>query len=174
MSGIIDAEARAQIEELVARYAHAIDNDLIEDWPLFFIDDGQYLVTTRENLAKGRPIGIMYCDGRGMMQDRVTALRQAIVFEPHVYRHIVGSTLISAAEDGSYAAASNFHILRTGADGAVVIHLWLRPLSRRDRLASRSDAISQAHSRARFLAHRHPARDPIVISCRGRLYSSTA
>ncbi len=141
MSGIIDAEARAQIEELLARYAHAIDNDLIEDWPLFFIDDGQYLVTTRENLAKGRPVGIMYCDGRGMMQDRVTALRQAIVFEPHVYRHIVGSTLISAAADGSYAA-------------------W--PLSRRDRLASRGDAISQAHGRARFLAHRHPSRDPVV------------
>ena len=122
MSGIIDAEARAQIEELLARYAHAIDNDLIEDWPLFFIDDGQYLVTTRENLAKGRPVGIMYCDGRGMMQDRVTALRQAIVFEPHVYRHIVGSTLIGAAADGSYAAESNFHILRTGADGAVVTY----------------------------------------------------
>jgi 3-phenylpropionate/cinnamic acid dioxygenase small subunit len=81
MSGIIDAEARAQIEELLARYAHAIDNDLIEDWPLFFIEDGQYLVTTR-NLAKGRPVGNMYCDGRGMMQDRVTALRQAIVFKP--------------------------------------------------------------------------------------------
>jgi len=95
---------------------------LIEDWPLFFIDDGQYLVTTRENLAKERPIGIMYCDGRGMMQDRVTALRQAIVFEPHVYRHIVGSTVISPTEDGSYAAASNFHILRTGADGAVVTY----------------------------------------------------
>ena len=64
----------------------------------------------------------MYCDGRGMMQDRVTALRQAIVFEPHVYRHIVGSTVISPTEDGSYAAASNFHILRTGADGAVVTY----------------------------------------------------
>jgi len=49
-------------------------------------------------------------------------LRQAIVFEPHVYRHIVGSTVISPTEDGSYAAASNFHILRTGADGAVVIY----------------------------------------------------
>src|SRR6266478_5111870 len=122
MSGIIDAEARAQIEELLARYAHAIDNDLIEDWPLFFIDDGQYLVTTRENLAKERPIGIMYCDGGGMMQDRITALRQAIVFEPHVYRHIVGGTLIEAAEDGSYTVESNFHILRTGVDGAIVTY----------------------------------------------------
>src|ERR1700736_1905563 len=64
----------------------------------------------------------MYCDGRGMMQDRVTALRQAIVFEPHVYRHIVGSILINPAADGSYAAESNFHILRTGADGTVVTY----------------------------------------------------
>jgi 3-phenylpropionate/cinnamic acid dioxygenase small subunit len=70
---MIDAAARAQLDELLASYAHAIDNDVIEDWPLFFTDEGQYLITTRENLAKGRPIGIMYCDGRGMMQDRVTA-----------------------------------------------------------------------------------------------------
>jgi hypothetical protein len=89
----VHAAARAQIEELLVRYAHAIDNDEIENWPLFFAEDGQYLVTTLQNHAKGWPVGIMYCDGRGMMQDRVTALRQAIVFEPHVYRHIVGSTL---------------------------------------------------------------------------------
>jgi anthranilate 1,2-dioxygenase small subunit len=122
MSGIVDAAARAQIEELLARYAHAIDNDELENWPLFFIEDGQYLVTTRENWARKWPVGIMYCDGRGMMQDRVTALRQAIVFEPHVYRHIVGNILSSLAPDGSYAAESSFHILRTAADGAVVTY----------------------------------------------------
>src|SRR4030081_2395916 len=109
MSGIIDAAARAQIEELLARYGLAIDNDLIEDGLLFFFDDGQYLVTTRENLTKGRLIGIMYCDGRGMMQDRVTALRQAIVFEPHVYRHIVGSTPISPAADGRHPPGGKFY-----------------------------------------------------------------
>src|SRR5271167_873862 len=98
MAGIVDAAVRVQIEELLARYAHAIDNDALEAWPLFFIEDGQYLVTTRENYANGWPVGIMYCDGRAMMQDRVTALRQAIVFEPHVYRHIVGSTLTSPAD----------------------------------------------------------------------------
>ena len=79
MAGIVDATARVQIEELLARYAHAIDNDALEDWPFFFSEDGQYLVTTRENHAKGWPVGIMYCDGQGMMQDSVTAVRQAIV-----------------------------------------------------------------------------------------------
>lgn len=122
MSGIVDAAARAQIEELLARYPHAIDNDALESWPLFFVEDGQYLVTTRENHANGWPVGIMYCDGRGMIQDQVTALRQAIVFEPHVYRHIVGSALISPASDGSYAVESNFHVLRTSADGMVVTY----------------------------------------------------
>ena len=118
----VDAAARGQVEELLARYSHAIDNDALETWPAFFVEDGQYLVTTRENYARGWPIGVMYCDGQGMMQDRITALRQAIVFEPHVYRHIVGSTLIEAADDGSYTAQSNFHVLRTGADGAIVTY----------------------------------------------------
>jgi anthranilate 1,2-dioxygenase small subunit len=116
----VDAGARAAIEELLAHYAHAIGNDALETWPDFFVEDGQYLVTTRENHGKGWPIGIMYCDGRGMMQDRVTALRRAIVFEPHVYRHIVGSILIAAAPDGGYAVESHFHILRTNVEGATV------------------------------------------------------
>ena len=123
MSRTVDTAARARIEELLARYSHAIDNDALEAWPEFFTEDGQYLITTRENRAKGWPIGIMYCDGRGMMQDRITALRQAIVFEPHVYRHIVGGILVSAKDDGgSYAVESDFHVLRTGADGATVTY----------------------------------------------------
>jgi anthranilate 1,2-dioxygenase small subunit len=122
MPPVVDIGLRVQIEELLARYVHAIDNDQLESWPDFFLDNGEYLVTTRDNHARKRPIGIMYCDGRGMMQDRVTALRQAIVFEPHTYRHIVGSPLITPAADGSYAAESNFHILRIGADGAVVTY----------------------------------------------------
>jgi anthranilate 1,2-dioxygenase small subunit len=44
------------------------------------------------------------------------------VFEPHVYRHIIGSVLVSAEDDGSYAVESNFHILRTGADGAIITY----------------------------------------------------
>jgi anthranilate 1,2-dioxygenase small subunit len=118
----VDAAARAAIEDLLARYAHAIDNDALETWPGFFTATGQYLVTTRENHRNGWPIGVMYCDGRGMMEDRVTALRRAIVFEPHVYRHIIGSILIAADADGSYAVESNFHILRTNAEGAVVTY----------------------------------------------------
>jgi len=64
----------------------------------------------------------MFCAGPGMMQGRVTALRKAIVFEPHSDRHIVGSTLITPVADGGYAAESNFHILRIGADGGMITY----------------------------------------------------
>lgn len=122
MSVSVEPAVRAQIEELLARYGHTIDNDALEGWPDFFTEDAQYLVTTRDNHVKGRPIGLIYCDGSGMMQDRIVGLRQAIVFEPHVYRHIVGSILVSAAADGGYSVESNFHILRTGADGTTVTY----------------------------------------------------
>ena len=122
MPPVVDIGSRARIEDLLAGYVHAIDNDQLESWPDFFVEDGEYLITTRDNHARKRPIGIMYCAGRGMMQDRVTALRKAIVFEPHSYRHIVGSALITPVADSSYAAESNFHILRIGSDGNMITY----------------------------------------------------
>jgi len=122
MTQPVEAGMRTAIEELLARYVHCIDNDALEAWPDFFVEGGQYLVTTRQNHSSGWPIGIMYCDGRGMMLDRVTALRKAIVFEPHVYRHIVGSILIGHAADDSYDVKSGFQVLRTAAEGTTVIY----------------------------------------------------
>ena len=123
MSAFIDVELRTRIADLFTRYAHAIDNDELESWPGFFIAEAQYLITTRDNHLKGLPVGIMYCDGQGMMHDRVTAVRQAIVYAPHVYRHIFSMPLITVLEDGAaYAADTNFHILRTNADGAMVTY----------------------------------------------------
>jgi anthranilate 1,2-dioxygenase small subunit len=114
--------AHAAICALLARYGHCIDDDALEAWPDLFVADGCYHVTTRENHAKDWPIGVMYCDSRGMMQDRVTALRQAIVFEPHVYRHILSATEIAPPVEGAYAVRTSFHVLRTGADGAMVTY----------------------------------------------------
>lgn len=116
---MVDAPTRAAIETLLARYCHCIDNDAFEQWPDFFLEDGCYQVTTRENHRKGWPIGIIYCDSRGMMVDRVTALRRAIVFEPHGYRHMISAILISRSDAGFCHVESNFHVLRTAADGTM-------------------------------------------------------
>lgn len=122
MRKMVEAGVRARIEELIARYGRALDGDALETWPDFFTEDGQYQVTTRDNHLKGRPIGLMYCDGRGMMRDRIVALRQAIVFEPHVYCHIVGGLLVADNGDDSWSVESSFHILRTAADGTTITY----------------------------------------------------
>jgi len=101
------AALRPDIEALYARYAHIIDDDRLEDWPELFVEDGTYRVTTRENHDNGLALGIMYCSGRGMMADRISALRQANVFEPHVYCHLTSNVAVLEASSAEIRARAN-------------------------------------------------------------------
>lgn len=69
--------------------AGVIDDDRLEDWPDYFAEDCVYRIETREGLARGWEIGLMHCEGRGMLRDRVLAIRHGNVFDPHTYRHVV-------------------------------------------------------------------------------------
>ncbi|HEY8581283.1 MAG TPA: aromatic-ring-hydroxylating dioxygenase subunit beta [Beijerinckiaceae bacterium] len=119
MSTILDSDPalRLQVEDLYADYAHTIDDDRLEAWPGFFTARGVYRVTTRENHEAGLPLALIYCDGRGMMADRVSALRTANIYEPHCYCHNVGSVRVLGASAGVVRARSNLVVLRTMADG---------------------------------------------------------
>ena len=45
--------------------------------------------------------GLVYADSKRMLQDRVTALREANIYERHWYRHIVSMpSIIGPAPDG--------------------------------------------------------------------------
>jgi anthranilate 1,2-dioxygenase small subunit len=110
---------REAIEDFLAAYAEAIDDWQIERWPRFFAEDGVYQIITRESFDAGLPVGILYCDGRGMMEDRVNALRTANIYEPHSYRHLLGRPRIEADGD-RFATHSNFCVFRIGQDGDTV------------------------------------------------------
>jgi 3-phenylpropionate/cinnamic acid dioxygenase small subunit len=73
----VDPELRSRIEDFLADSVQAIDDGAFERWPLFFTEDGFYQIIPRASFAAGHPVGIMTCAGRGMMQDRVEALRSA-------------------------------------------------------------------------------------------------
>ena len=105
--------AREAIADLLERYGQALDNDRVEEWSGFFEPDGVYQVTTRENQLAGRPIGIVLCEGRGMLDDRVKALRIANIFESHTHRHVMGRPLIEPRADGCCEARTSFVIYRT-------------------------------------------------------------
>jgi anthranilate 1,2-dioxygenase small subunit len=120
---------REAIEELIDSYAEAIDDGEIERWPGFFTADGIYQIITRESHDASLPIGILYCDSRGMMEDRVRALRTANIYEPHAYRHLLGRPRFERSGDG-FDVRSNFAVFRIAQDGDTVTFATGRYLDR--------------------------------------------
>lgn len=115
-----DPVLQTRIEALLADYVHCIDDDRLEDWPAFFTAAGRYHVVTRENHERKLPVALIYCDGRGMLRDRISALRNANIFEPHVYCHTVSAVRVLAAGADGFRARSNFSVVRTMADGEIM------------------------------------------------------
>jgi anthranilate 1,2-dioxygenase small subunit len=115
-----DVGLRLRIEALYAEYAQAIDDDRLESWPEFFAEDGKYRVTTRENYGNGLALAMMYCDGRGMMSDRISALRLANIYEPHVYCHLVSCVRV-VERAPEIKAQANFAVIRTMQEGDLSI-----------------------------------------------------
>jgi len=134
---------REAIEDLLGAYAEAIDDGELERWPAFFTEDGEYQIITRESHDAGLPIGILYCESRAMMQDRVLALRTANIYEPHAYRHLLGRPRIEADGDG-FMVRSCFCVFRIAQDGDTVTFATGRYL----------DQIVQVGDRLRFRSRR--------------------
>ena len=108
---------RLGVNELIAAYVDCIDDDRLEEWPDFFVEDCRYLITSRESHAAGLRHGVIYCASRGMLVDRVMAMRRANIFEPHRYRHIIGPTRIDRVEGGVAEARTNFLAVRIMHNG---------------------------------------------------------
>jgi|SRR5450830_311470 len=106
-----------EIHQLHERYVAALDNDQLEAWPQFFTEDCLYEIIPRENEDAGLPIGIIYCDSRNMLEDRVTSLRNANIFEEHSYRHMTSGLVITPLDENSVEAQSSYVVVQTKQDG---------------------------------------------------------
>jgi len=129
---VTDTDLRARVADFLADYVHTVDDDRLEDWPGFFAEDALYHITTRESEEMGLLIGIMHCDGRGMMEDRIKALRTANIFEPHTYCHVLGATRLSDEGKGVVSARTNFTVTRTMQDGGTELFAVGKYLDRID------------------------------------------
>lgn len=116
-----DAEIERKIVHLIHDCAHCIDDDRLEAWPDFFSADARYVITSRENHANNMPGAIVFCDSRGMLEDRIASLRKANIFEPHNYRHLISAIRVGAAEGGVYPVVSSFAVVRIMQDGAMAL-----------------------------------------------------
>jgi anthranilate 1,2-dioxygenase small subunit len=126
----LDLQLQLTVERLLSDYVHCIDDDRLEQWPAFFTDPCLYKITSADNHERGLPIGLFFANTRGMLSDRVSALREASVYEPQRYRHLVSSIRIMARDGATVRVQSNFLVVRIMRDGTTSLFASGRYLDR--------------------------------------------
>ena len=113
----IDRAALFAVEQLNKAYVRCLDDDRLEEWPDFFLDDGRYLIQSRENYQAGLYGYVLYFENKAMMRDRVTSLRVANYYNLHTDRHLVTNVDILGETDGIFEARANYALIQTDAEG---------------------------------------------------------
>ena len=121
MIGLEAVVRRLELEELYTDYVHCLDADELERWPDFFTEDCFYRITSAENYEAGMPLGLIHATSRNMLKDRVTALREANIYEPQRYRHLVSSIKVLKDEGATLDLAANFLVVRTMQEGDMTL-----------------------------------------------------
>jgi len=101
-----------EIEEFNNAYAAALDENRLVDWAEMFTDDGFYVVLSRENADRNMPVGLIYCENKGMLLDRANAMKTEM-FAPRYLRHIVGNLQVLGEEqNGDIRARANYVVIQ--------------------------------------------------------------
>jgi len=146
---------RPEIEAFNVAYARALDQGRLMDWVEFFADDGFYAVTARENHDAGLPVGLVHCEGKGMIRDRAFAISTTAMFAPRYLRHFVSNLHIGAiAADGTVEAESNYLLVQTLHD---------RPEPKLHQVGTYHDRFVRAADGGLLLARRVCVYDTLLV-----------
>jgi 3-phenylpropionate/cinnamic acid dioxygenase small subunit len=130
---LAEVAQRLELEGLYTEYGAALDADRLEDWPEFFTEECHYRVTSAENYEAGLPLGLIYASSKAMLRDRVSALREANIYEPQRYRHLISGIRIGhpaspqlpgqggAERRDMLDLEANFLVVRTMQDGGMIL-----------------------------------------------------
>lgn len=117
----VDQGVRLRVQDLIAHYVDVIDQDRLEEWPDLFTEKCRYLITSAESYEDKLPHGVIYADSRGMLRDRVSALREANIYEAQRYRHLVGPIWVEADSETTVMARSHFLVIRIMHNGDTML-----------------------------------------------------
>jgi anthranilate 1,2-dioxygenase small subunit len=121
MIGLEAVVRRLELEQLYTDYVHCLDADELERWPDFFTEDCFYRITSGENYEAGMPLGLIHATSRNMLKDRVSALREANIYEPQRYRHLVSSIKVVNEREPILELSANFLVVRTMQEGDMTL-----------------------------------------------------
>ena len=109
-------EARWEVEEFHYDYAATLERGEIENWPGFFTEDAVYRLVARDNADSGLRLGLIYCDGMGMLKDRAYALKHTEMYAPRYLKLQITNTRIVSVEEPFIQAEANYLLLETLVD----------------------------------------------------------
>src|SRR6059058_6612127 len=101
------------VENLLYEWARAIDENRVEAICELMLPEGRYTVQSRFNADRGLPHALMDAHSAAQLRDRITSMRQANIYEPQHYRHIVSGVQIVGGDDKALQVRSNFLVVRT-------------------------------------------------------------
>ncbi|MCK9917766.1 aromatic-ring-hydroxylating dioxygenase subunit beta [Microbacteriaceae bacterium K1510] len=94
-------------------YAAALDEQRLMDWAELFTDDALYVILSRENYDRKLPVGLIYCENKGMIRDRAFALKETAMFAPRYLQHMIANQAVGEeAADGTVTARANYVVLQ--------------------------------------------------------------
>ena len=104
---------REELEALYAESAAALDDGEFDRWVGYFADECSYTITTKENFDRGWPIGLLSCETRGMLLDRIAAVQKTLYYIPRIQRRIQSGILITGTEGALTRSRGSFAVFET-------------------------------------------------------------
>jgi anthranilate 1,2-dioxygenase small subunit len=108
---------RLALYDLYAEYGALIDSGEFDAWLDLFAATCTYHIIPRENWERGLPAGLVYCDSRAVLEDRIGALREANKYNIHSDRHLIGLPRLVGNEAGDTLVEAPFAVFQTDQEG---------------------------------------------------------
>lgn len=110
-------------ERLYALHTQVICDDELEKWPLIYTPECRYRLISRVNYERNLPMCVIFAESRGALIDRVTAIRNTLVYAPRYVTHLVSNVCIVKQETSLLHTRSQFVVYFTQTDGNPRIQL---------------------------------------------------
>jgi len=128
----VDLHLNQRVFDLYARHSEVISDDRLEAWPELYTEDCVYKLISRVNVDRKLPLCTILCESRGALIDRVTAIRNTMVFAPRSMIHTVSNVRLVESHGGLLVARSMFCVWQTLIDGNSHVQLVGRSFDRID------------------------------------------
>jgi salicylate 5-hydroxylase small subunit len=109
----LDFDDYFELTQLYADYANCVDAADWDGWCELFTDDCVYRLVPRENHERGLPLATLAFESRGMLQDRVYAIRETLFHDPYYQRHVVGAPRVLRIDGGRIHCEAHYAVFRT-------------------------------------------------------------